>query len=170
MTRETPENIEASEGGLPKNTLSSEAQEYLGVTGGDNSYQPPVSIADELLKLAYEEPDEEPQNMGTTVPLYIDPIDYGALGQEPAIPATTSIPTTPGIPVGSLQPPQTFVSPDLAQSPTSMQAPFTPAPTGIFAVLENIKFILVRMLEILRPMGISTALQGGDVQVDEYAE
>jgi len=151
-------------GSSPVSALSPESQQYLGVT---QTNQPQTSIADQLVQMAYGTTSTatQPQNTGTTVPLILTANDTGTIQTAPT--SAKDVVVTQQNSIGSLQPAQTFTSSDLAYAP---QAPAVtrPQPTGVFAVLETMKSVLLRMLEILRPMGIRDAIQG--VHVNEYAE
>lgn len=151
----------------PVSALSPDSQKYLGING---SSQPPTSIADQLLELAYgTSSPSQPQNTGTTVPLILNPNDSGSLRAQPTTTAYID-PVSNNIPVGSLQPSQTFTSSDLAFAPELQHNTFGAEPTGVYAVLEAVKQTLLRALQILRPMGIRAALQGEDTLLEVYSE
>lgn len=141
-----------------KSALSPESQKYLSTDSG--VYKP--SIAEQLLNLAYGPPATT--SATNTIPLILTASSTGSL-------EATRISTTAPLQIyGSLpfQPGQTFVSPDLAYSPET-QISYAPQQTGMFGVLQTLKNILLRMLEILRPMGITNFLQPTE-PIDEYAE
>lgn len=157
-TSQTPTNTGTPTTGTqsPVNALSPESQKYLGITG-PSGYTP--SIADQLLELAYGTTSQTPpQNIGTTVPVYLNPNDVGTVGVQNPTLVSTSSQTTQGPPIGTLQPSQTFTSSDLNFAPP-LQLTYAPPQTGVFVVLDTIKSILLRILEVLRPMGIRDALR-----------
>lgn len=155
-----------STGQSPVSALSPTSQQYLGVTQ-PTPYQP--SISEQLLQMAYGTTTQNiPQNTGTTVPLFLNPNDIGTVQiQNPTPIQSTTSRAAQSPSIATLQPSQTFTSSDLNYAPRVQQT-YTPPQSGVFAVLENLKTILLRMLEILRPMGISNAIQGG--HVNEFAE
>jgi hypothetical protein len=155
-------------GQSPVSALSPTSQQYLGVTGGGTQ---PTSIADQLLQIAYGTSTNQPQNTGTTVPLFLNPNDTGTLqAQPPAAPQPVKDQAQNDVPIGSLRPAQTFTSSDLAYSPSAQQNTLAPKPTGMYAVLEAMKQTLLRALEILRPMGIRAALTGEHTHENEHSE
>lgn len=155
-------------GQSPVSALSPASQQYLGVTQSDT--QPQVSIADQLLQMAYGTTStQQPQNTGTTVPVHLTSNDIGTVQSNPTPVMQVGTQPTQKVPVGSLQPGQTFTSPDLGYAPSVPQT-YPTEPTGVFRVLETMKSVLLRMLEILRPMGIRNALEGVGTYVDEHAE
>ncbi len=140
----------------PITALSTSSQQYLGVTDTGTAYQP--SVAEQLLQMAYGTAKQNPpQNTGTSVPLYLSPDDVGSVQVQNESSTTPYV--AQNAPVGTLQPSQTFTSQDLSYARPAQPA-YTPPSSGVFAVLETLKTLLLRLLEILRPMGIRNALQG----------
>ncbi len=165
QTTGTPSSS-GSSGQSPVTALSPTSQAYLGVTDTGDKYQP--SISEQLLQMAYGTTSQTPpQNTGTTVPLYLSPTDVGTVQVQNPNSVSTTSPVAQNVPIGTLQPSQTFTSQDLSYAPSVPQT-YTPPPTGMFAIFETLKTILLRMLEILRPMGIRDALQGDVEHEYEY--
>lgn len=147
----------------PISALSTSSQKYLGITSTGNQSQ--TSIADQLIQMAYGTSTQAaPQNTGTTVPLYLNPNDVGVVQIQSQSVSTTSYASQEA---GSLHPSQTFTSHDLNSAP---RIDTTNAPlSNTFAFLETLKGILLRVLEILRPMGVRGAFQSDEhLEASEY--
>jgi hypothetical protein len=135
-------------------------------------YKP--SIAEQLMEIAFGPDKKEGENnhivASSSFPIIIYSGDVASTSQELGTETTSSTTSTlrpiSAVPEAGIQPPQTFVSPEIA-SDTSMGTTFAPQPTGVFSVLENMKRTLLWMLDVLRPMGISSSLQGEEEHSEE---
>lgn len=111
---------------------------YAGV------YEP--TIGDRLLDLAYGKggTSQSPSTSTATTTIYVSQDAAGIQGSQ----TSTTSNTAPGSNV-AIHPSQTFVSPDLGGSNS-----VPPSATGITALLDMLRTMLIQILDILRPFGL----------------
>ncbi len=126
------------------------------------------SVADQLLQLAYDTPLATSTQTGTSTAIDIDGNDVTTLtdtayGDEPYDDYTVQGQTT-------LSPTNTFASSDLSDGGQGYEvvATYRGESTGLIALLIQLRDAFAAILEIMRPMGIRTAIAPTDG--DEHFE
>jgi hypothetical protein len=127
------------------------------------------SVADKLLDLAYGTPlDATSTTIATSVPLTKDGSDVRSIGYSSTTsPTPTSIRSVTTADPYALTPTNTFVSPELAGGPYEVVASYRGEPTGLIALLIQLRDAFAALLRILRPMGIREAIAPTAVDQEE---
>ena len=167
----------SASGGTPSTGVSGTSNTSGGtaVTSGVNSTsnmqnplpnleKPKPSVAQQLFDIAYGTQTATTSSTATTVPITFDTSDIGGIaGNTQATNDTRSIGQAPNV---AATPPQTFVSSDLNFS--SSQA--APSQGTLSQVLADLRTALMRILAVLRPFGIRSAIESSIHGGDDFAE
>jgi len=141
----------------PRGTTSSSTLD----TRFDTYEEPPPSVGQKLIDLAYGTEEIATTSHATSVPIYIDGSDVAQLDDENGKDTVGGQAPKRFV---QIQPPTTFTSDDLGSGSYSS----TESGSMLAQALFNIREALLRLLEILRPFGLRNALEG--VAEDEYYE